>query len=89
MDSLLFIQAVWSLQEHSAWDLLPEIQCPTMIFAAEKDTFTPLHCSQKIADNIPNSELVFLSDASHAALIEQPEIINYRLDRFFASSSAS
>ena len=85
MNSLLFIQAIWALQKHSAWDLLPEVQCPTMIFAAEKDTFTPLHCSQKIADSIPNSELVFLSDASHAALIEQPEIINYRLDRFFAS----
>lgn len=88
MDSLLFIQAVWSLQKHSAWELLPEITCPAMIFAAEKDTFTPIDCSKKIAESIPNSTFVYLSDASHAALIEQPEIINYRLDQFLEAQNS-
>ena len=89
MDTLLFIQAVWSLQEHSAWELLPDIQCPTLVFAAEKDTFTPIDCSQKITNTIPNATLVHLSDASHAALIEQPEIINYRLDQFLEAGDVS
>ena len=33
-------------------------------------------------DDAPGAELLVLADASHAALIEQPETINHRLDRF-------
>lgn len=36
-----------------------------------------------MARDLPNAELLVLADGSHAALIEQPETINHRVDRFF------
>lgn len=81
MDMRLFTRAVWACQEHSAWALLPEIHCPVLVVAAENDGFTPISCAQQIAQQIPNASMVVLADGSHAALIEQPEIINYHVDK--------
>ena len=39
-------------------------------------------CSEKVARTAPGAELMVLADASHAALIEQPETINHRVERF-------
>ena len=62
--------------------VLADIQVPALVVAAERDTFTPLSCSQEMADVLPLGELFVLADASHAALIEQPETIGHRLERF-------
>jgi pimeloyl-ACP methyl ester carboxylesterase len=78
----LFVRAVWCCQEHSAWDILEEIHCPVLVFAAERDEFTPIDCANRVSEAIPQGRLVILAEGSHAALIEQPEIINYHIDRF-------
>ena len=57
---------------------------PTLIIAAEDDPFFPLSVMRKLHNAIAQSEFLVLSGGSHAAIIEQPETINYRLDRFFA-----
>lgn len=82
IDMLLFMQNILQLDAHDAWDLLPNVHCPTLVFAAEKDTFTPISCAQKMTNLLPFGELIVLADGSHAALIEQPEIINYTMNRF-------
>ncbi len=61
---------------------LATLDRPLLVIAAEKDDFTPMWCSQKIVDSTPDAELLVLADGSHAALIEQPETINHRIDRF-------
>ena len=81
LDMRLFMRAIWGCQEHSAWDLLPEVHCPVLVIAAENDGFTPISCAQKIAQQLHDSTMVVLADGSHAALIEQPEIINYHIDK--------
>ncbi len=83
IDLRVFAQAVVSCDEHDAWDLLPELDRPLLVIAAENDKFTPFWCSKKIVDTVEGAELLMLADASHAALIEQPETINHRLERFF------
>jgi pimeloyl-ACP methyl ester carboxylesterase len=83
VDPRVFIESVMQLNQHDVWDKLPEIEAPTLIIAAENDTFTPVWCARKMASDIPTAELLILADASHAALIEQPETINHRLERFF------
>ena len=81
LDMRLFMRAIWGCQEHSAWDLLSEVHCPVLVVAAENDGFTPISCARKIAKLLPDSTMVVLADGSHAALIEQPEIINYHIDK--------
>lgn len=82
LDQRLFIENVLQTNVHDAWSLLPELNRPLLVVAAENDKFTPMWCSEKIVSDTPDAELLLLADASHAALIEQPETINHRLQRF-------
>ena len=82
LDFRLFIENVCKTNEHDAWDLLPKLERPLLVVAAENDKFTPMWCSEKIVSDTPGAELMVLADASHAALIEQPDTINHRLERF-------
>lgn len=82
LDMRMFIRTVNQMQQHDAWDLLPTLDVPVLIIGAENDAFTPIRLSRKMAESIPGAELLVLADASHAAIIEQPETINFRLERF-------
>lgn len=82
LDLRVFLHNVLEVQAHDAWDVLPGITVPALIVAAERDAFTPMWLSRKIVDTIPGAEMLVLADASHAALIEQPENIHHRVARF-------
>ena len=82
LDLRLFIESVIQTDKHNAWPTLSTLDCPLLVIAAENDKFTPMWCSRKIVEDSPQAELLVLADASHAALIEQPETINHRVERF-------
>lgn len=82
MDLRVFLGCVWEAQRHSAWEALPQVDVPTLVVAADGDTFTPVACGRKIADLIPGAELLVLGGATHAALVEQPQTVNHRVERF-------
>ncbi len=88
MDQRLFLRAVLAIEAHDAWDLLPVLDRPLLVVAAERDRFTPLWCSAQMVERCPGAQLLVLAEGSHGALIEQPETINHRLDRFFAERLA-
>jgi len=83
MDPARFLETVWQAGQVNYEPLLADVSVPTLIFGAERDTFTPFHRSKYMADHIPGAELVRLPHASHAAIVEQQEYINFRLNRFF------
>jgi pimeloyl-ACP methyl ester carboxylesterase len=80
----LFFRFLREMGEHTAEDLLEFIDVPLLIIAGEMDAFTPAHLSQKMADRVPNSRLVWLEGASHAGIVEQPERINEALESLLA-----
>jgi pimeloyl-ACP methyl ester carboxylesterase len=82
LDMRMFIHTVLRMQDHDAWDVLPDVKVPVLIVGADRDAFTPISLSEKMAKRIPQAELFVLADASHAAIIEQPETINHRIERF-------
>ncbi len=82
IDMRMFIRTVLAMQDHDAWDVLPAIVVPVLVIGAERDAFTPISLSERMARHIPGAELIVLADASHAAIIEQPETINHRVERF-------
>jgi len=82
LDMRVFFESVMQLNEHDAWGMLDNLDRPMLVIAAENDSFAPLSCAQRIADRTPNAELLVLAEGSHAALVEQPETINHRIDRF-------
>lgn len=84
LDMRVFLRSVLNAQDHDAWETLPGIRVPTLVVAAERDAFTPMWLSRKMVASIPGAELLVLAEATHAAIIEQPDTINHRLDRFLA-----
>jgi pimeloyl-ACP methyl ester carboxylesterase len=82
MDTRVFLRMVSLMADHDLTDDLPNIVAPTLVIAGEKDLFTPLHRSRKMVSLLPHAELMILAEASHAAIVEHPQTINRRLDRF-------
>jgi pimeloyl-ACP methyl ester carboxylesterase len=75
IDPDVFLPMLRYAGEHSAEDLLDQIAVPTLVVAAERDTFTPMELAESMADRIPSAELLVVPGGSHAAPIEQPELI--------------
>lgn len=71
-----------SVQAHTAEDVLKRLKIPTLIIGGEDDAFTPVWIAKKMHRIIPNSELFVIRKGSHAALVEQPELINLRIEKF-------
>jgi pimeloyl-ACP methyl ester carboxylesterase len=85
MDPDVFLRMLQYAGQHDARGFLPDVDVPTLVVAAEHDTFTPMVLAEEMAAAIPNAELEVIEDASHAAPVEQPDAIAERVEDFLAS----
>jgi pimeloyl-ACP methyl ester carboxylesterase len=74
-----FLQALEAHDETVALPTLAKI--PTLIACGDHDLVTPDEYSRKIADALPESELVIVGRAGHLVLLAKPEPINDGLVR--------
>lgn len=81
-DLQVFLEVVRHAQAHDAGPFLGSIQVPTLVVSGERDWFTPERLSAELATRVPGAERLSIPGGSHAALVEQPELINLRLDKF-------
>jgi len=82
VDPIFFQTLLKSAQDNSAEDVLRTIKVPTLIISGELDQFTPVWLSKKMHRLIPESELFIMHKATHAGLVEQPDLINLRIEKF-------
>jgi pimeloyl-ACP methyl ester carboxylesterase len=82
VDPILFAKMIKSMQKTTAESQLKNIKVPSLIIAGDHDKFTPLWLSKKTHHLIPKSEILIVRKASHVALIEQPALINLRIEKF-------
>ncbi|HUS33330.1 MAG TPA: alpha/beta hydrolase [Kofleriaceae bacterium] len=82
IDARLFVAMLSSAGQHSAEDLLPSINVPTLVIAGERDGFTPPDRSRAMAGAIPGAELLEIEGASHTAPIERPSLVDSRIRDF-------
>lgn len=82
IDLDLYLTMLQKAGDHSAEDLLPDIRVPTLVIAAERDTFTPVDIVRELAELIPGADYVELAGASHAAPLERADAINHQIDAF-------
>jgi pimeloyl-ACP methyl ester carboxylesterase len=73
------------LLSHDASDLLPEVRVPTLVIAGERDLFIPLARSREMAAQIPGAELLVIREGSHAAMVEQPELLALSVEKFLGA----
>lgn len=76
VDFSMFLRMLRAAGEHSAGDLLASIAVPVLVVAGERDTFTPPFLAEGIAEAIPGAELLMVPGGTHAAPIEQHELVN-------------
>lgn len=82
MDLPLFLRMLSAAGEHSAEDLLPTIDVPTLVVAGERDTFTPIFLAEALAKAMPNAELFVVKGGSHVAPLEQHELVDEKIRSF-------
>lgn len=68
-----------SAAQHSARDILPTIERPSLVIVGGHDRFTPAKQGRKMAALIPKAELFAISAATHTGLLEYPELIVNRI----------
>jgi pimeloyl-ACP methyl ester carboxylesterase len=82
VDFPMFLRILRAAGEHTAVDLLPQIDVPVLVVAGERDTFTPAFLATAMAQAIPKGELLMVPRGTHVAPIEQPELVNPRIEQF-------
>jgi len=71
-----------SVLSYDATELLPQVAAPALVIAGARDLFAPAERSKELAAKIPGAELLVLREGTHAALVEQPELIFLKLEKF-------
>ena len=55
----------------------------TLILAADRDTFTPPRCSQRMFEQIPTAEIQWFEHTGHTLPIEEPEAILAHVEEWY------
>jgi pimeloyl-ACP methyl ester carboxylesterase len=82
IDLPMFLRMLRSAGEHSAKDLLPQLDVPALVIAGDKDSFTPPEYAEELAASLPQGELLMLRGATHVAPLERREVVRQRIERF-------
>jgi pimeloyl-ACP methyl ester carboxylesterase/putative sterol carrier protein len=66
------------------WARMERVRQPALVVWGEQDRLLPVRLAPKLAQALPNSELVLMSDVGHAPQFEATERINRILRKFLA-----
>jgi pimeloyl-ACP methyl ester carboxylesterase len=84
LDMHLYVETLRMLGRHDAFDVLPRIQCPTLILQGTADVMTPMNVAKRMAREIPNASLVLMPGGTHYAAVEMPALMNEELEQFWS-----
>lgn len=82
IDVRLFLNMLAAAGRHTAREILPSVNVPTLVVAGRRDSFTPVSLSEEMHQLIPASELHIVEDGSHTAPIEKPAEVLARVQDF-------
>ena len=82
LDFSMFLEMLRAAGEHSAEDLLPLVEIPTLVVAGDRDSFTPPEVSRAMAEAIPNAEFLLLKGGSHLGPLERREEVRLAIFDF-------
>lgn len=87
-DMRIYFETLLEIGRFDATDFLPSIDFPLLIFAGEKDLFTPPKVAERMHAVVKGSRLVMIPGATHYGLIEKPDIVNGAIFDFFKSAGS-
>ncbi len=80
--ALRIIKLARSAQRQNLAHRLKEIKCPTLLIWGLNDNITPVPVAHEFHRKIKNSQLAFIDQCGHAAMMEQPERFNLLVEKF-------
>jgi pimeloyl-ACP methyl ester carboxylesterase len=85
LDMELYVRTLEQLGAHDAHDVLHTIDVPLLMIAGGSDLMTPRSAAQSVVDSVKGAELLVVPGGTHYLAVEYPEVINLRVERFFAT----
>lgn len=82
MDPARFFQTLAAAADHDRSGELHLCHLPTLVVAAERDSFTPMERSLEMVRAMPNAQFFVLPQATHTGPLEWPELLWLRLRKF-------
>lgn len=73
MKGIKTVMLARSAIKHNMQNELPNIQCPTCLIWGKQDGVTPPDVAIEMSRLIPHSDLFWLDECGHAAMMEKPE----------------
>ena len=89
VDLPLFLEMLAHAGRHSAREILPAVDVPTLIVAGDRDNFTPLGLSEEMHRLIPGADLLVIEGGSHTAPIERPQLVDDAVGRLASKIDGS
>ena len=83
VDLPMFLRMLRAAGEHSAEDLLSEVNVPVLVVAGERDSFTPPFLAERMAREMPQGQLLMVPGGTHVASLEQAGLVDERIAEFF------
>ncbi len=74
------LRAIRMMIDYDASDFVGEIDVPTLVIGGTEDGWTPEHLMRELHEAIKGSEFFLVKQGTHATPIEQPDVINLRVD---------
>lgn len=82
IDLPMFLRMLRAAGEHSAADMLGTIECPVLVIAGDKDSFTPPRLAEEMAKAIPDCDFVMTS-GTHVVPLEHKKLVEDKIDDLF------
>ena len=76
MKGIKTVMLARSAIKHNMLEDLPNIKCPTCIIWGKQDSVTPPDVAVDMHKFIPNSDLFWIDECGHAAMMEKPDEFN-------------
>jgi pimeloyl-ACP methyl ester carboxylesterase len=78
----IYLDTLRRLEEHDASHILQSITVPTLVIVGDRDIFTAPRVAERLARRIPDSELLLVRGGTHYLVLEHPELVNLRIEKF-------
>lgn len=82
IDVPMFLRMLRSAGDHSALDLLPQVNVPALVIAGDRDTFTPPRYAEEMAAAMPQAELLMVQGGTHVVPLERKDLVAARVEKF-------
>lgn len=84
-DSRVYRKAMLELSRFDGRKMAGKITNPVLIISGENDTTVPLNLQRRLVELLPNCGHVIIKNAGHALPIDQPQVFNEMILRFYAN----